>query len=78
MNVLLCGATGMIDQGVLRECLRDPGVRTVVAVGRSPSGQRHEKLRDVVSPNLMIYPSLRPTSPGSTRASSASEFRPWG
>ena len=53
MNVLLFGATGMVGQGVLRECLGDPGVRKVVAVGRSASGQRHQKLRDVVSPDLM-------------------------
>jgi uncharacterized protein YbjT (DUF2867 family) len=53
MKVLLFGATGMIGQGVLRECLSDPGVHAVVAVGRGASGQRHQKLRDVVSPDLM-------------------------
>ncbi|HEU4997134.1 MAG TPA: NAD-dependent epimerase/dehydratase family protein [Gemmatimonadaceae bacterium] len=52
MNVLLFGATGMIGQGVLRECHRDPGIARVLAVGRSPSGQRHEKLRDLVVPDL--------------------------
>ena len=49
---LIFGATGMVGQGVLRECLRDPGVRRVLAVGRSASGQIHEKLRDVVVPDL--------------------------
>ena len=53
MNVILFGATGMVGQGVLRECLSDPGVRSVVAVGRNASGQRHQKLREVVSPDLM-------------------------
>ncbi len=43
----------MVGQGVLRECLNDPGVRAVVAVGRSASGQQHRKLRDVVTPDLM-------------------------
>jgi uncharacterized protein YbjT (DUF2867 family) len=52
MNVLLFGATGMVGQGVLRECLLDPGVERVVAVGRGPSGARHPKLRDVVVPNV--------------------------
>lgn len=52
MKVLLFGATGMVGQGVLRECLSDPGVRAVVAVGRSASGQQHQKLRDVVTPDL--------------------------
>lgn len=53
MDVLLFGATGMIGQGVLREALRDPAVKSVAAVGRSPTGQQHEKLRDVVTPDLM-------------------------
>jgi uncharacterized protein YbjT (DUF2867 family) len=53
MNVLLFGATGMVGQGVLRECLRDPGIRSVVTVGRSATGQRHQKLKEVVSPDLM-------------------------
>jgi len=53
MNVLLFGATGMVGQGVLRECLNDPDVRQVVAVGRSASGQRHQKLKEVVAPDLM-------------------------
>ena len=52
MNVLLFGATGMIGQGALRECLRAPEVRQVLAVGRSASGQRHEKLADLVTREL--------------------------
>jgi len=35
VNVLLFGATGMVGQGVLRECLLDPGVQRVLAVGRA-------------------------------------------
>jgi uncharacterized protein YbjT (DUF2867 family) len=48
MKVILFGATGMIGQGVLRECLLDPDVETVLAVGRVSTGQRHEKLREFV------------------------------
>jgi uncharacterized protein YbjT (DUF2867 family) len=44
MNVVLFGATGMVGQGVLRECLLDPGVARVLAVGRSTTSQQHEKL----------------------------------
>lgn len=58
MKVLVFGATGMVGQGVLRECLSDPGVRAVVAVGRSASGQHHQKLRDVVAPDLMDLSGL--------------------
>jgi uncharacterized protein YbjT (DUF2867 family) len=52
MNVLLFGATGMVGQGVLRECLLDPGVDRVVTVGRRATGERHEKLRELVVPDV--------------------------
>ena len=45
MKVILFGATGMVGQGVLRECLVDAGVTEVLAVGRSPTGVQHAKLR---------------------------------
>ena len=48
MNVLLFGATGMIGQGVLRECLLDPGVERVVTVGRSAADVTNTKLRQIV------------------------------
>jgi uncharacterized protein YbjT (DUF2867 family) len=58
MKVILFGATGMVGQGVLRECLLDPGVESVLAVGRSPTGQRHAKLREIVHDNFMDYSSV--------------------
>jgi uncharacterized protein YbjT (DUF2867 family) len=55
MRVIIFGATGMIGQGVLRECLLDPGVNRVLAIGRSSTGQTHEKLRELVQPDLTDY-----------------------
>jgi uncharacterized protein YbjT (DUF2867 family) len=52
MNVLLFGATGMVGQGALRECLLDPGVTRVTTVGRRATGEHHEKLREVVVPEV--------------------------
>lgn len=52
MQVLLFGATGMVGQGVLLECLDSPLVRRVVAVGRSPTGRTHPKLEELVVPNV--------------------------
>jgi uncharacterized protein YbjT (DUF2867 family) len=42
----------MVGQGVLRECLLDPIVQRVLSVGRSATGQQHEKLRELVLPDL--------------------------
>ena len=47
MKVILFGATGMVGQGVLRECLLDDGVEGVLAVGRSSTGRTHPKLREL-------------------------------
>jgi uncharacterized protein YbjT (DUF2867 family) len=52
MNVVLFGATGMVGQGALRECLLDDGVHRVLAVGRAATGRHHEKLREVVVPDV--------------------------
>jgi len=48
MKVILFGATGMVGQGVLRECLPDDSVEAVLAIGRNSTGQAHPKLRDLV------------------------------
>jgi len=55
MNVLLFGATGMVGQGVLRECLLDRGVESVTAIGRSTTGVSHPKLREIVHADLINY-----------------------
>ena len=48
MKVLIFGATGMVGQGALRECLAAADVELVQTVGRTPTGQRHPKLRELV------------------------------
>ena len=53
MKVILFGATGMVGQGVLRECLLDPEVEEVLSIGRSATGQAHPKLRELVHPDLL-------------------------
>jgi uncharacterized protein YbjT (DUF2867 family) len=58
MNVVLFGATGMVGQGVLRECLLDGDVRRAVSVVRSPSGQQHVNLREVVAGNFLDLSSV--------------------
>ncbi len=52
MKVILFGATGMVGQGVLRECLRDDEVDGVLAIGRSSTGSTHPKLRELVRGDL--------------------------
>jgi nucleoside-diphosphate-sugar epimerase len=52
MKVILLGATGMVGQGALRECLLDPDVTEVLVIGRSPLGRQHAKIREIVHKDL--------------------------
>jgi uncharacterized protein YbjT (DUF2867 family) len=60
MNIVIFGATGMIGQGVLRQCLRDPDVALVKAVGRSATGAEHPRLRDVVHRDVRDFSAIDP------------------
>ena len=48
MKVIIFGATGMVGKAVLRQCLLDPDVESVLSIGRKPSGEANPKLRDMV------------------------------
>jgi uncharacterized protein YbjT (DUF2867 family) len=52
MKIILFGATGMVGQGVLRECRLDPEIKTVLVVGRTPLNQQSEKLQEIVFKDL--------------------------
>src|SRR5277367_178979 len=58
MKVILFGASGMVGQGVLRECLLDPEVVTVLSIARGSTGQQHAKLREIVHKDFLDFCSL--------------------
>lgn len=58
MNIILFGATGMVGQGVLRESLRDPAVRRILTIGRTPTIVQNAKHQDMVHPNLFDYADI--------------------
>jgi uncharacterized protein YbjT (DUF2867 family) len=58
LNVVLFGATGMIGQGVLRECLLDADVERVLTIGRTPTGVQHARLQEVVHPDMWNYAAI--------------------
>ena len=58
MRVILFGATGMVGQGVLRECLVDPGVERVLVVGRSPTGQQNAKLKEILHQDFFDFSAI--------------------
>ena len=64
MKVILFGATGMVGQGVLRECLVDPDVTRLLAVGRSSTGQSHPRLVELIHYDFTDYSAIEPQLTG--------------
>ena len=48
ISVIITGATGMVGEGVLLECLEHPDVEQVLVINRRPAGRSHAKLREVI------------------------------
>lgn len=48
MNVIITGATGMVGEGVLHECLQHPNVTNVLVLGRKSCGITHQKLTEIL------------------------------
>jgi len=58
MNILLFGASGMVGQGVLRECLRDPDVKKILLISRTPSAEPNPKVQELIHPDLFHYTGI--------------------
>jgi uncharacterized protein YbjT (DUF2867 family) len=58
MKIILTGATGMVGEGVLRECLSHDDVEKILVVGRRPCGINHAKIEEVVHKDLSDLSSV--------------------
>ena len=48
IKAIVTGATGMVGEGVLHECLQHPQVTEVLVIGRKPCGVIHPKLKEII------------------------------
>ena len=53
MKIIITGASGMVGEGVLLQCLRTDKVTEVLVVGRRSCGHQHPKLREVLHDDFM-------------------------
>jgi uncharacterized protein YbjT (DUF2867 family) len=58
MKAIIFGATGMVGQGVLRECLLDPEIESVLTIGRGPTGRQHPKLREIIHKDFSDFSAI--------------------
>jgi hypothetical protein len=47
-RAIITGATGMVGEGVLLECLKHPAVEQILVINRKPGGLSHPKLREII------------------------------
>jgi uncharacterized protein YbjT (DUF2867 family) len=57
MKAIITGATGMVGEGVLLECLNSPAVEQVLVINRRPGGVSHPKLQEIIHGDFF---NLRP------------------
>jgi uncharacterized protein YbjT (DUF2867 family) len=55
MKIVIFGASGMVGQGVLVECLDHQSVSSVLVIGRSPCGIEDAKIEEVIHSDFTDY-----------------------
>jgi uncharacterized protein YbjT (DUF2867 family) len=58
ISVIITGASGMVGEGVLLECLADARVARVLVVTRKPSGVRHPKLVELIHADFHDFAAI--------------------
>ncbi|WP_334126263.1 NAD-dependent epimerase/dehydratase family protein [Empedobacter brevis] len=58
LKVIITGATGMVGEGILQECLANPEVEKILLINRKPSGYSHPKIEEIIHPDLSDISSL--------------------
>ncbi len=58
INAIITGATGMVGEGVLHECLNHPDVESVLVVNRNPCGVKHAKLKEIILKDFLILSAI--------------------
>lgn len=53
IKVIITGATGMVGEGVLLECLENTSVAEILMVNRRPSPVKHAKLKELIMPDFL-------------------------
>lgn len=64
LSVIITGATGMVGEGVLLECLADPRVGRVLVINRKPGGIRHPKLAELIHADFFDLSAIQPQLAG--------------
>jgi len=59
LKVILTGATGMVGEGVLHECLLHPQIEEVLVINRKPCGMKHPKLKEIIHADFFNVTTIK-------------------
>jgi hypothetical protein len=59
IRAIITGATGMVGEGVLLECLQNPDVESVLVINRKPCGVTHAKLKEIIHQDFQDMTPIR-------------------
>ncbi|MDN5289475.1 MAG: dependent epimerase/dehydratase family protein [Mucilaginibacter sp.] len=58
IRAIVTGATGMVGEGLMHECLQHPDVEAVLVINRKASGVIHPKLREIVHTDFFDFSAI--------------------
>lgn len=64
IRAIITGATGMVGEGVLLECLNHPDVEAVLVINRKPGGVSHPKLKEAIHKDFFHLAPIEPQLTG--------------
>jgi uncharacterized protein YbjT (DUF2867 family) len=64
IKAIITGATGMVGEGVLLECIKHPDVENVLVINRKPGGISHPKLREIIHADFFNLSAIEPQLAG--------------
>ena len=64
IKAIITGATGMVGEAVLLECLDNPAVAQVLVINRKPAGRSHQKLTEIIHADFFDPAPLADTVAG--------------
>lgn len=64
IKVIITGASGMVGEGVLLECIRNQEVERILVVGRRPCGVQDPKMKEILVPDFFDLTQIEPELTG--------------
>jgi len=59
LNVIITGATGMVGEGVLHECIQHHNVENILVITRKPTGYTHPKIKEIIHTDFSDFTRLK-------------------